>query len=47
MKAGETLAILYSGKQTGFAASEERLLQATKLGKTAPENAPLILDVVE
>jgi pyrimidine-nucleoside phosphorylase len=47
VKAGETLAILYSGKQTGFAASEERLLQATKLGKTAPENAPLILDVVE
>ena len=47
VKVGETLAILYSDKQTGFAASEERLLKATKLGKTAPENAPLILDVVE
>ena len=47
VKKGETLAILYSGKQTGFAASEERLLQATKMGKTAPSQAPLILDVVE
>ena len=47
VKAGETLAILYSGKQTGFAASEERLLQATKMGKTAPKSEPLILDIVE
>lgn len=47
VKKGEVLAILYSGKQTGFAASEERLLQATKMGKTAPSQAPLILDVVE
>ncbi|MBQ8428826.1 MAG: pyrimidine-nucleoside phosphorylase [Clostridia bacterium] len=44
---GETLAILYSGKQAGFVASEERLLNATKIGKTAPQSAPLILDVVE
>ena len=44
---GETLAILYSDKQNGFEASEKRLLQATKLGDKAPENAPLILDVVE
>ena len=47
VKKGETLAILYSGKQSGFAASEARLLQATKLGDTAPEKAPLVLDVVE
>jgi pyrimidine-nucleoside phosphorylase len=47
VKKGETLAILYSGKQSGFAASEARLLQATKLGESAPEKQPLILDVVE
>ena len=47
VKKGETLAILYSDKQNGFEASEKRLLQATKLGDKAPENAPLILDVVE
>ena len=47
VKKGETLAVLYSGKQSGFAASEARLLQATKLGDTAPEKAPLVLDVVE
>ena len=47
VKKGETLAILYSGKQSGFAASEARLLQATKLGESAMEKAPLILDVVE
>ena len=47
VKKGETLAVLYSGKQSGFAASEARLLQATKLGDSAIEKAPLILDVVE
>jgi pyrimidine-nucleoside phosphorylase len=47
VKKGETLAILYSGKQSGFAASEARLLQATKLGGNAPKKQPLILDVVE
>lgn len=44
---GETLAVLYSGRTDGFAASEERLCNATKFGKAAPENKPLILDVVE
>ena len=47
VKKGETLAILYSGKQSGFKGSEARLLQATKLGESAPEKQPLILDVVE
>ena len=47
VKKGETLAVLYSGKESGFAASEERLLQATKLGDEAIEKAPLILDIVE
>ena len=47
VKKGETLAILYSGKQSAFAASEARLLQATKLGGNAPKKQPLILDVVE
>lgn len=44
---GETLAVLYSGRTDGFAASEERLCNATKFGKAAPEHKPLILDVVE
>lgn len=44
---GETLAVLYSGRTDGFAASEERLCNATKFGKAAPETKPLILDVVE
>lgn len=47
VKKGETLAVLYSGRTDGFAASEERLRKATRLGKSAPENKPLILDVIE
>lgn len=47
VRAGDPIAILYSEKKTGFAAAEERLLQATRIDKTAPEKAPLILDVVE
>ncbi len=47
VKKGDVLAVLYADKQGAFAASEERLLQATHMGKQAPENAPLVLDVVE
>ena len=44
---GECIAILYSEKQNSFAAAEERLLMATKIGKTKPKEQPLILDIVE
>ncbi|MBO5362930.1 MAG: thymidine phosphorylase [Clostridia bacterium] len=44
---GDPIAILYSGKESGFAAAEERLLAATKISETAPEKLPLVLDVVE
>ena len=47
VKEGDTIAVLYSSKQTGFAAAEERLLQATRIDKVAPKAQPLILDVVE
>ena len=44
---GEPIATLYSEKQTGFAAAEERLLKTTKIGSEPPKKQPLILDVVE
>lgn len=44
---GDPIAVLYSGKESGFAAAEERLLAATRIGESAPGKAPLILDVVE
>ena len=47
VKEGDPIAVLYSGKQTGFAAAEERLLNATRIAETAPKAEPLILDVVE
>ncbi len=47
VKKGDPIAILYSGKESGFAAAKERLLAATTIADTAPEEIPLILDVVE
>ncbi len=47
IKKGDTLAVLYSGKESGFAAAKERLLAATRIEKEAPAEIPLILDVVE
>ena len=44
---GDPIATLYSEKQTGFAAAEERILSATKIGETAPKKEPLIFDIVE
>ena len=44
---GAPIATLYSGREDRFAAAEERLLKATQIGATAPEEVPLILDVVE
>ncbi len=47
VKKGDSLAILYSGKESGFASAKERLLAATVIQATPPEEIPLILDVVE
>ncbi len=47
VKKGAPIAILYSGKEGGFAAAKERLLAATTIEKTKPAETPLILDVVE
>ena len=44
---GERIATLYSSKENTFPASAKKLLSATKIGKTAPADEPLILDVVE
>ena len=47
VKEGDPIAVLYSSKETGFAAAEERLLKATRIEKNTPSAQPLILDVVE
>ncbi len=47
VKVGDRIAVLYSGKESGFAAASARLLAATEISAQAPEEMPLILDVVE
>jgi pyrimidine-nucleoside phosphorylase len=47
VEAGMPIATLYSGREDRFAIAEERLLKATQMGAEAPEEVPLILDVVE
>jgi pyrimidine-nucleoside phosphorylase len=47
VEVGAPIATLYSEKQTGFAAAEERIHSATKIGETAPKKEPLIFDIVE
>ncbi|MBQ8322403.1 MAG: thymidine phosphorylase [Clostridia bacterium] len=44
---GDTLAWLYSEKESAFAAAEKRLLEATRISDVAPEKKPLILDIFE
>ena len=44
---GDVIAVLYSNKKTGFTAAEQRLLAATRIEKTPPKVAPLVLDIVE
>ena len=44
---GTPIATLYSGKESGFAAAEERLLKATRISSQKPKDESLILDVVE
>ncbi len=47
VKVGDKIAVLYSEKESGFAAAEARLLAATRIEKNAPKSEPLILDIVE
>lgn len=47
VKVGDTIAYMYSEKESGFAAAEARLLQATRIENAPPKVAPLVLDVVE
>ncbi len=44
---GEPIAVLYSGKESGFKAAKDRLLAATTIGENPPKQAPLVLAVVE
>ena len=44
---GDTIATLYSGKESGFAAAEKRILDGTHIDKNAPKKQSLILDIVE
>ena len=44
---GDPIAVMYSDKESGFAAAEKRLLDATIITQTPPEKLPLVLDVVE
>ncbi len=47
VEAGEPIAVLYSGKESGFKAAKDRLLSATIIGENAPAEVPLVLAVVE
>ena len=47
VKVGDPIAVLYADKENVFAASEARLLAATKMGANQPKAEPLILDIVE
>ena len=43
VKVGDPIAVLYSGKESGFAAAEERLLAATNIAEEKPQAIPLVL----
>lgn len=47
VQGGDPIAILYANKESGFAASEERIIKATEIADNAPESQALILDIVE
>ena len=44
---GDVIALLYSGKDSGLASAEERLLSATKIEAQPPKSQPLVLEIVE
>ena len=47
VKAGDVIAILYTGDKARLESSAKQLLAATHIGKEKPEDAPLIYDIVE
>lgn len=47
VRAGDTLAVLYTEREECITSSAARFLAATKMGDTAPAAMPLILDTVE
>ncbi len=47
VEAGDPIAVLYSERETSFAAAQDRLLAATHIAKEKPQPIPLVLDVVE
>lgn len=47
VQAGDSIAVLYSERETSFAVAESRLLAATHIAKEKPQPIPLVLDVVE
>ncbi len=44
---GEEIATLYTDDEKTFAAAEEKLLEATVMGREKPQSEPLIYDIVE
>ena len=44
---GDTIAILYTSEEHRFAAAAKRLIDATHIGSSKPDDAPLIYDIVE
>lgn len=47
VKAGDSLATLYTETECRLDAAEQRILEATHLGSDAPLRSPLVLDVIE
>ena len=44
---GDTIAILYTSEEHRFAAAAKRLIDATHIGSSTPDDTPLIYDIVE
>lgn len=47
VREGETLAVLYTERESTLSVAEKRLLDATHFGENPPKKKPLILDVVD
>ena len=47
LEKGDTIAILYTSEEHRFAAAAKRLIDATHIGSSKPDDAPLIYDIVE
>ena len=44
---GDVIAVLYSSRTNSFEQAAAKLLSATKIGENAPNDQPLILDIIE